>query len=247
MQHIIRLFLVTITLLVLSGCKQDKASRNNNVSITGSGNLVTREENVTAFNTVEAGLHWQLTIQQGEEFQVMVTSDDNFIDFINVVQQGKSLVFDFKPEYAYNIYGVTLQAQVTVPEAINLRLTGSSSASLDNLDSLATFGAELSGVTAIKGRLDATHVNLDVGQNAYVELNGTANELWLDTCGNSITDLSAFVANRAEVEASCNSTAIVNVARDLAVEASQFSRVSYTGSPSLGEVGVYESASIQPH
>jgi len=245
MKRLTILLFVSLALFLVAGCKQ--APKSNNVTIHGSGKLETREVAISEFDTVETALHWNLAIQQGETFQITVTSDDNFIDFIDLVQTGKTIVFDLKPGYAYNIYGVTLKALVTVPEAITLRLNGSSSAKLDNLEGLTTFGAELTGATALTGRLEAARVNLDVQQNAYVELSGAAGELWLDACGNSITDLSQFLAGKAEVETSCASSAVVNVDGDLAVEASQNSRVTYAGNPRLENLNIHESASVYPH
>lgn len=244
MKRLTLFIVLCLTLILVAGCKQ--AADNNNVTIHGSGNLETREVAVSDFDTLEAALHWNLAIRQGDTFKISVTSDDNFIDFIDVVQTGKAIVFDLKPGFAYNIYGVTLKALVTVPEAITLHLNGSSSANLDNLEGLTTFGAELTGATALTGHLEAALVNLDVQQNAYVALSGAADELRLDTCGNSVSELSQFSAGKAEVNASCASSAAVNVDGDLVVEASQNSRVTYAGNPRLENPNIHESASLNP-
>ena len=235
---------VSLALFLVAGCKQ--APSNNNVTIHGSGRLVSREETITDFDTIEVALHWRLDIQQGKTFNITITSDDNFIDFIDVVQQDKTVSFDFKPQYAYNINGVTLNARVTVPDNITLHLDGASAARLENLEEFSNFRAKLTGTTALTGQVQAKSVTLDVGQNAYVELSGTTDDLSLETCGNSITDLSRFSTGNAQVTASCASSAVVNVIGDLAVEASQNSRVTYAGNPNVKPVAVHESASVKP-
>ncbi len=244
MKRLTILLFVSLALFLVAGCKQ--APKSNNVTIHGSGRLETREMAVSEFDTVETALHWNLAVQRGEAFSISVTSDDNFIDFIDLVQTGETIVFDLKPGYAYNIYGVTLKALITVPQSISLRLNGSSSANLDNLEGLTTFGAELTGATALTGRLVAEQASLDVQQNAYVALSGAADELWLETCGNSVTDLSQFLAGKAEVETSCASSAVVNVNGDLAIEASQNSRITYAGNPTLENLNIQEFASVNP-
>jgi len=243
MKHIITFLIVSLAITII-GCKQDKPA-NNNVTITGSGTLVSQNMELTGFDTVEAGLHFDLVIQQGEQFSVIITSDDNFIEFIDVVQEATTISFGLRPEYAYNFYNTTLRAEVTMPEVAGLYLNGSSHAELDSLVDVADFVAELTGSSSLSGELEAESAALNVYGSTYVKLTGSGKRLQLDACGNSITDLSDFYVEDAALHTSCASTAEVNAAGRIDVDATQNSRVTYSGNPALGEVAAHEYAAVE--
>jgi hypothetical protein len=75
---------------------------------------------------------------------------------------------------------------------------------------------------------------------------GSAENLQLDICGNSIADLGSYQAKDATLKVSCNSTSVVNVAGKLDVDASQYAKVFYTNNPASIIGDVNESAFLGP-
>ena len=63
MKTINKLILIILVVLVASCSQIDRVLQNNNLSITGSGNIVSREVAISAFDQVEAGLTFSLTIR----------------------------------------------------------------------------------------------------------------------------------------------------------------------------------------
>lgn len=55
MQTINKLILIILVVLVASCSQIDRVPQNNNLSITGSGNIVSREVAISAFDQVEPG------------------------------------------------------------------------------------------------------------------------------------------------------------------------------------------------
>jgi len=242
---------ITYVLLIMAAfsvaCEREKpVSENNDIDITGSGNIVSREIAVANFDRVEAGLHFNVTLHQGEAFSVTLFSDDNFIEFIEVEKTGTTLNFDLKPGYAYNFRQVALRAEVTMPELVGLSLSGSSHVTLDGFKPQGAFEAELTGSSSLSGELEADTTRFNVNGGAYVKLAGSSRILWLDACGNSVTDLSEFEAVNATLDVSCASTAVVNVDGKMDVDASQSAHVYTVDQPASGEMTANESASIQP-
>jgi hypothetical protein len=235
--------LLVIMALLAVGCSHEQQATND-ITVTGSGTLVSREITLNPFDTVEAGLHFDLRVRQGETYAVVVTSDDNFIDFIDVDQDETKISLGLRPEYAYNFYSTTLRAEVTMPEVAGLYLNGSSHAELDNLKDVENFTAELTGSSSLNGELETEKAALSVNGNAFVKLSGFGAQLWLDSCGNSQTDLSDFRAEEATVQASCASAVVVHATGSLDVEATQHARVSYSGEPKPVDIDVHEFASV---
>lgn len=203
---------VLVGVVVLAaGCGRHKdALENNRLSLTGSGNVVARELALTGFDRLEADLTFDLLVRQGEAFQVLIFADDNFVDFIQVVQTGTKLAFGLKPGYAYDLAGMTMRAEVTMPVLAGLHLDSSSRAELDGFANQGPLDAELTGASFLTGRLEGEGVNLKVNGSAVVMLAGSAANLAVDACGSSQVDLSDFHARRMTLEAACASRVKVN-------------------------------------
>lgn len=244
MKIITKLLFITIVLFATGCSSADPTSKNNEVTIHGSGDLVSKEINVADFDRLEAGLHFNLTIRPGEVHQVIMTSDDNFIDFIQVDQDGTALNLGLKPGYAYNLYDVTLQVEVFLPDLTGIVLNGSSRAQLADAESAVNFQAVLTGSSALEGTLHAEAVNFDLAGNSYMNLAGSADNLGLESCGNSYADLGKFVVGDAVIDASCNSVTTVAVSGDLDINASQHAQVFYLGQPESVNGATFENAFV---
>jgi hypothetical protein len=240
-------FVLLVALFSITSCAQvRRAPRNNDLSIVGSGNVVSQTRPLSDFDTLEAGLSFGLSVRQGDEFSVVFVADDNLVDYLVADKNGTTLSFGLKDGYAYNISNVTMRVEVTMPELAELSLNGSSHATLDGFKSMERFEAELTGSASLTGELEADTTSLNVYGSAYVELAGSSNELRIDACGNSVTDLSDFRVKDAALDASCSSTVVVQVDGRLHGEVSQNSRVYYLGNPDLSGVTAVEHASVQP-
>jgi len=238
------IFVIVITTLI--GCSQvNQDERNNEINITGSGNLVTQEVNLAKFEQVEAGLHFDLTIRQGEEPHVVLTSDDNFIDFIQVEQSGSEIRFGFIPGHAYDISGVTLKAEVVTPEITRLDLDSASHAHIVGYRSQRPFEANLTGSSALTGEVRLDVLQVHAFGSSFVQLSGSATDLSLEACGANIVDLSEYKTVDAQLEVSCASKVILGAAEQLVGDASQHAQVFYSGKPALQQFKVQEFASLQ--
>ena len=57
-------------------------------TITGSGNVITREEAYTDFDTLEVHNGFKLDVSQDDAFSVAIRTDDNIADLVEVSEQG---------------------------------------------------------------------------------------------------------------------------------------------------------------
>jgi len=231
MRRIPKLFILGLAIL-MAGCSNTKRiEKNNQLIIQGSGNIISRQLDFTGFDKVETGLVFGLTIRHGEGYNITLVADDNFIDYILVEQDGSTLRLDYKPGYAYDVRGVTMHVDVTMPDLAGLSLGQSSHTWLVDAQSTENFEAELTGSSALEGVLQATTASFHLSGSTYVNLAGSAEQLRLDSCGNSIADLERFAAKDAALEVSCNSKTAVTVTSRLDIDASQHAQVFYYGEP----------------
>jgi hypothetical protein len=234
------LFLILIIAL-LSAC----TLATERVTIEGSGDIVTQEEELGRFDEVRASHSFQLRVQQGEEHRVIVRVDDNVLAYLLVEKDGDALQIGLDPDHNYNMKNATLEAEVTMPALAGLILSGSSDATITGFTSNGTFNAELSGSSSLRGDVDTGDATLDLSGSSSAALNGSARDLEIDVSGSSDIDLSAFRVSDTRVEASGSSTVTIHTSGRLDVDASGASHVFYLGEPTLGDIETSGGSSVE--
>jgi hypothetical protein len=224
--------------ILLVGCAQ--------VTLTGSGNVVTQEEAITGFDKVDISNSFSVDISQGEDFSVVIRVDDNLVDRLNVVKQGSTLKIGLEPMQSFTIFDATMEAEVTMPELVGLDLSGNSDAQLSGFESSNSLVVDLSGNSALRGDIQAGDSSFDVSGNSSAALSGSAGDVSISASGSSEVDLTDFPASNGSVDTSGASTVTVNLGGRLDADASGSSDIYYLGDPDLGRIDTSGSSTIQP-
>lgn len=241
----ITIFILFVVTVLATGCAGDQLP-DNRVTIIGSGNMVSQEAALADFNRLEVGFAFDVTVRQGEAYKVLASVDDNLADYLYLANEGGTLQIGLKPDFAYDIPAATMRAEVIMPRLAGVTMTGSSHATLIDLEATTAFAAELSGSSALEGSLKSGVATFTLSGSTLARLSGAGERVTIDICGNSVIDLRSFQVEDAEVDASCNSTVLLNLAGKLIADASQYARVTYRGQPDLNGVETVESASVRP-
>jgi len=234
----IRTLIPLLATILLIGCAQ--------VTITGSGEVVTQEEAISEFDKVDISQSFNVEIKQGESFSVLIRVDDNLVEHLNVVKQGSTLRIGLDPNRSYTIRNATMEAEVTMPELLGLDLSGNSDANVSGFESTKSLVVDLSGNSGLLGDIQAGDARFDVSGNSSVTVTGSAGSVSVDASGSSEVDLTDFPASDGTVNASGASTVIVNLSGRLDADASGSSDVYYLGEPTLGQMDTSGSSSIKP-
>lgn len=192
--------------------------------LRGSGSLVTRDMDFRDFTKLEVSHAFAVDLVQSRSYSVVITADDNVIDEVEVTKFGNTLRIGLREIY-FNVQGVTLRAEVSMP-------------TLEALD--------LSGATSLKGEMDTGDVRFELSGASRLTLDGTGGDMRIDASGASRVDLEDFVVEDADVEVSGASRATVYVTGRLDVDASGASRVDYLGDPILGRIDTSGASSVSP-
>ena len=234
----IKVLIPLLATILLMGCAQ--------VRITGSGNVITREEAVTGFDKVDISQSFNVDITQGENYRVVIRVDDNLVEYLNIVKQGSTLKIGLDPNRSYTITNATMEAEVTMPELVGLDLSGSSDANISGFDTSNSLTFELSGNSELSGDIQGGDSRIDVSGNSSVRISGSAGDLIVDASGSSDVDLADFPGSDGTVDASGSSKVTVNLSGRLDADASGSSDIYYLGDPELGRMDTSGSSSIQP-
>jgi hypothetical protein len=218
--------LVTLLALGLAGCFPL-------TPVTGSGRTETRSFDLSGFTKVEGANAFQINIQQGDQFSVKVTADDNLWDRLDVSQSGQTLRVGLKP--GMFVTRAQLQADVTMPSLNGLGLSGAARASLQGFkDAAPQLSLSASGASQIDGEMNGGATTIDLSGASRVVPRGASQSVVVSASGASTADLTNFPVDRADVRLSGASNATVPVKSTLDYDLSGASNLTYTGSPSIG-------------
>ncbi len=212
--------------------------------IQGSGTLVTEEFDLSGFDMVDVSHAARVTISQGDTFSVVVSIDDNVLEYLQVEKQGSTLKIGLDPRHNYRDTRAT--AEVTMPELTGLALSGASRGTIGGFKSSRDLNVDASGASRLSGDIEAGDARFELSGASRVTLTGSAEDLVIGASGGSTVDLADFLVADANVEASGASDVTVNASGRLDVDASSGSRVTYLGSPTLGTIDSSSGSSVEP-
>jgi hypothetical protein len=214
----------TVAALFLAGC-----SFVTGPSVTGSGNLVTKQYPFTNFTGVSAGSVFDVTVKPGATPGVSVTVDDNLVEYLDVNTSGDRLNLHLKSNT--NIRNGTLKAVVTMPELTSLDLSGASKGHVQGCRSAKALDIDMSGASHLEGDLESGDMHMGLSGASHANLKGTAGNLRLNVSGASHADLEGLQIKDANVDADGASHATVRPSGRLQARASGASNVRYAGQP----------------
>ena len=224
--------------------------------VKGSGVQKTEEMDFSDFTKVEVGGAFEVEIVQSERFSVSITADDNLFDYIQVSKHGSTLKIGVKPAVIF--HSATHRAEITMPELIDLELSGATQGTVTGFESVEDMDIEVSGASLLElegimagdmtfdisgasqvtGEVDADDIEFDISGASTIRLQGMAVDVELDLSGASNAELEDFPVNDTDVNFSGASRGTVNVDGKLDIDLSGASKLTYTGNPTIGDVDI---------
>ncbi|MGD9108238.1 MAG: DUF2807 domain-containing protein [Gammaproteobacteria bacterium] len=182
-------------------------------------NMKLKSFNNIQHNTIESKLSdfdgitvlgpWNVTIKQGEKYNVKITASKNIINKLEVVKDGNILLLSIKPGYGFfSDYNVMLRAEITTPKLSSIISKGSSNINFSGFNS-KNLEIHLAGSGNIVGKDNeiqnlATHLagsgNI-IGKNNKIEnfvtqIAGSGNVKFTDS---TITNADVHIAGSGDV------------------------------------------------
>jgi hypothetical protein len=237
---------VAITVLVIAAfaCSLADISSLTPQSISGSGNVITKEETIVDFDKVDLSTSFDAQISQAADYKVVLRVDDNLVDYLQVEKIGSTLKIGLKP--SASIRGpVTLEAEISMPELVGIDLSGASTANISGFSSIENLNVALSGSSSLKGDITAGDTTVDLSGSSDMKISGNGGNLNLDASGSSEVDLSEYTVEDANLDVSGASTVTVKSNGILNAKASGASDIYYLGNPTLGNTDSSGSSNIQ--
>jgi hypothetical protein len=210
--------------------------------IQGSGDLVVQEPDITGFDRLDISHAFHADVLRGEDWQVIITIDDNLVEYLDVRKAGKTLVVDLKD--IDSLVDGTLEVEITMPTLTAIELSGASRAEVNGFESTEPFSTDVSGASVLSGELTSGNAQFDVSGASNVTLAGEGDTIQVDVSDSSRVDLAQFIAGDGLVDASGASSVTVNLSGRLDGSVSGAATVNALGNPTLGEFETSGAGSI---
>ncbi len=238
--------LVTVSLLaIFTGC------RGATQTIIGSGNLTTQEMDPTDFTKLEISHVFQAKVTRSDSFSVIITVNDNLLEYVVVRKSGNTLRIYLKGGYTY--IGTTKMVEITMPKIDKLSLSGASRVEVSgfrssnrlefeasgvsslNIDDMKAgdTGFEISSGSRVSGGIEIAEGSFNISGASSIDLEGYASDISIEASGASQANLTNFSVSNATVSISEASVVTVNASGSIDGNISSASRLTYLGDPAL--------------
>jgi hypothetical protein len=204
--------------------------------ISGSGNVITKDYDLSGFSSVNASNGFKVKITCSDMYSVSVTADDNLFNNLDVRVQNETLKVSLDPAYSYLM--ATKRIQITMPEINELRLAAGAGGTIIEFPSAERFLADLSLGSRLDGTLETDSAYFTLSSGSTLELEGSAKEMILQSSAGSSADLTEFIITNGKVNLSSGSSATIHINGTLDVNLSGASTLNYLGEPDLGTISI---------
>jgi hypothetical protein len=223
-------------IVLLSGCMV-----NVQDSITGNGNVVKQNRDVSLFNSIKVGSGIDVYLTQGDNHMLEVEADENLQDWIKTEVSGNELhIFTEK-----NIrFAKTKKVYVTCKnlERIDISsagdVTGVTPFKMDKLD------IEMSSAGDLKFEVEASEIKISISSAGNATLKGKTNLLKADL--SSAGDLNAYdlEAKTGDISVSSAGNARVYITEEASFQSSSAGDINYRGEPKIKEIRTSSAGSV---
>jgi hypothetical protein len=227
-----RNYLITMTaavLFVTAARSQDHENQDKDKPrIEGSGNMITKEVNVSSFSELDVQGVFSVLLIQGNKEEVKIEADDNLQPLFDVKNVGSKLVISMKKDVNFNSKR-GLKVYVTFRKLKTMELKTVGNISSDNNLNFDDLKISNKSVGSIDLKMTAQNLDVDNKSVGSVKLNGKAENAIIKNKGVGSVHAASFIVQKMDIDNSGIGSAEVNAAKELVVKDSFLGKVTNKG------------------
>jgi hypothetical protein len=203
--------------------------------IIGSGRSASKSWAIADFSEVRVRDGFRAEITKGDSFKVTTSWDDNLIEHIRVVKEGKTLTIHLAPHLNLRTKQ-PLTAAIVLPTLGALTMRDASKAVLKGFRSEGTFKLLAADASKVEGAIDVGSADFEVRDASTLALTGTANGARLAVRDASHLKLQDFVLKQCTIKLTDASDALLTVKSDKLFSAKLANASTLNGSVEAREI-----------
>ncbi|MBI4928532.1 MAG: DUF2807 domain-containing protein [Anaerolineae bacterium] len=221
-----------LILLVTAACSFSVNLPGDRVS--GSGNVISEDRDVSGFDRVSLEGAGELIIEQGTSESLTVEADDNLMEYIITEVSGDTLRLRIKPNLS--LFGSNkIVYHLTVIDLNAIAISGSGKVTAETLDAKSLKLSTSGSGKFIIDQLTADSVEASTSGSGEFDLTGTASSVRVDINGSGKFLGGDLQAATGDVSISGSGQVTTWVTDSLEVRISGSGSVRYKGSPSINQ------------
>jgi len=204
-------------------------------TIEGSGNIITKEVNVSSFDQLDVSGVFSLMLVQGNKEEVKIEADDNLQSLFEVKNEGSKLTIGMKKDV--NLKGkLKMKVYVTFKnlKSMDLKTVGNviseANMSFDDL------GIQNKSVGNVDLKLTTQKLSIQNKSVGNVTLSGKADNVTISNKGVGSIQAANFVVQKMDIDNSGVGSAEVNAEKELKVKDSFLGKVTNKGAASARRI-----------
>ena len=226
--------LISMILLVTPGCLSD-------FFLEGNGINETEKRITSAFSKISSEGAFNVTVTQGDNFNVLVTAESNLLPYIETEVRGNTLhlftkrIHSIKSNHAIEI-------NIIMPGLTGVILSGSGIIKTGRFQS-TDFNATLSGSGIIESNVEAVTLDATISGSGNLLISGTSEKAKLLLSGSGKISAGNMFLNECGATISGSGNIWVQVEKNLSATIIGSGNIYYSGEPAI-ETHIYGSGNV---
>lgn len=221
------LLAVAVVAFVTSSCRYGFGKR-----VSGNGTIQSKEHPASDFKNVLVAGGMDVFLSQGDVKPVKIETDDNLLQYIEVIEQGDDLII--REKRGYNLDpSDKIKVYVSSPAYRHIQLSGAGSITSEtNITSSDEFEVGVSGAGNIRLDVKAPAVKANLSGAGDITLKGSTKDLDVSISGVGSAHFFDMLSENAKVSVSGVGDADVYASESLDAHLSGVGSVKYKGGAS---------------
>lgn len=196
--------------------------------ISPSGVVITEDRELGSFSSVDVSHGLTLVIEMTETESVVVTADDNLMEYIETYVKDERLMIGVARGVSFG-WRATVKVNVKADDMGGVEASGGATVRFTNKLATDKLYIDLSGGSQLEAEVDAGFIDAGSSGGSDLKLGGYCEEIKLDCSGGGSTRGYSLSADNAILDLSGGSSAQLTVNKTLDVKVSGGGYVYYKG------------------
>ena len=207
------------------------------------GELISEEMQFSDFTAVDVSSAFEVEITQSSSYSVLITADEKIFDNIEVTKTGNTLSIGIEPGIVISLS--SLKAVITMPNLVELVLSGASRGTVEGFNSSESFMVGLSGASRLEMQdIYVGDIDFELSGASTLIAEGSGGDLVSIVSGASRLDLTDFPIDNGDLSISGASQVTVNLVGTLDAVVGGASTLYYIGEPAMGDIDISGGSTI---
>ncbi len=221
---------ILITLVILQSCVFE-----NSEKISGNGNVVKQNREVSSFNSVNASGVFNIHLAQGDAESLVIETDENLMSYLETKVEDSTLYIDVKKHINIR-HARKKNVYVTFKKIDRLKITTVGNVETDGMLHFNELNLEHSGVGNMKLELDCNKLIADIHSVGDVTLKGKVVDAEIKNSSVGNTNASELIVDKLQINNNSVGNVEVHAEKEISIHSSGVGNLTFSGNAVVKEL-----------